>query len=67
MNKAVTAHADKIRPSRTFPGVRRSRCARESSAAELKRLRNTSIEDRVLEALGMSERFAWLLPTPKHR
>jgi hypothetical protein len=67
MKKAITAHAEKIRTPRTFPALRKSRCAQESLASELKRLRKLSIEERVLEALGMSERFAWILPTPKHR
>lgn len=67
MNKVTHAHADRIRTSRTFPVLRKSRCGQESLAAELKRLRKLSIEDRVLEALGMSNRFAWILSTPKHR
>ncbi len=43
---------------------RRSASAEASFQAELERVRGMSIEQRVLEALTMSERFAWLVPTP---
>jgi hypothetical protein len=67
MKEAISRHSGKTRTPRTFPALRKSRCAQESLAAELKRLRKLSIEERILEALDMSDRFAWILPTPKHR
>ncbi len=46
-----------------FPDARRSRSAELSFAMEMKRLRGMSIEERVLEALSLSERFFWLNPS----
>jgi len=45
--------------------MRKSQSACQSLDAELARLRRMSIEDRVLEALSLNERFAWLKPTGK--
>jgi len=52
---------------RAFPELRRSRCAGQSFAEELRRLHAMSIEERVVEALGMDQRFAWLAPARKDR
>ena len=47
--------------------MRKSRCAQLSFAVELQRLHAMSVEDRVLEALGMHTHFAGLDPTPMDR
>ena len=44
--------------------MRTSRSARQSFDAEMTRLRGMSIEERVLEALGMAERYSWLERKP---
>ncbi len=50
------------REGNSFPEKRRSRSAAQSFEMEMKRLRSMTIEERVLEALGLSERFSWLTP-----
>jgi hypothetical protein len=67
MNKASTGHSSKIRVREGFPALRKSHCAQASFAVELKRLRAMSIEERVLEALGLHNRFSWIDPIPKDR
>jgi len=47
--------------------MRKSHSAAQSFAQELKRLRAMSIEERILEALGMAERFSWLVPVNKEK
>lgn len=54
--------ANRRRGTNPFPGKRKSRSAEQSFAGELKRLRGMSMEQRVIEALGMSERFSWIPP-----
>ena len=51
----------------TFPAMRKSHCAQQSFAAEMKRLHAMSIEQRVLEALSMSMRFSGIFPVQKER
>ena len=43
---------------------RRSACATRSRERELARFRNLSVEERIVAALSMGTRFAWLKPTP---
>ncbi len=50
-----------------FPAMRKSHCAQQSFAAELNRLHAMSIEQRVLEALGMRRRFTGIFPAQKDR
>ncbi|MDA3874818.1 MAG: hypothetical protein PF795_12770 [Kiritimatiellae bacterium] len=42
--------------------ARRSFSAEASRQAELDRLRRMSVEERILEALNMTQRYAWLKP-----
>ncbi len=49
----------------TLSAMRKSHCAALSFAQELKRLRSMSVEERIVEALGMGQRFAWLSPVNK--
>lgn len=42
--------------------ARRSLSAEASRQAELDRLRRMSAEERILEALNMTQRYAWLKP-----
>lgn len=65
MNK--TPITDSSVAGSTFPRPRKSRCAEQARAAELARLRRMSIEDRITEALSMSDRFSWLQPAAKGR
>jgi hypothetical protein len=44
-------------------GPRRSTCATQSRERELARLRSLSVEERIVAALTMGTRFAWLKPT----
>jgi len=44
----------------SFPRSRKSHCAQQSLTREINRLRSMTIEARVLEALGMNQRFDWL-------
>lgn len=44
-------------------GPRRSACATRSRERELARLRSLSVEERIVAALTMGTRFAWLKPT----
>jgi hypothetical protein len=46
---------------------RRSACATRSRERELARLKSLSVEERVVAALTMGARFAWLKPTPGPR
>lgn len=48
-----------------FPRRRRSACADAALRAELERIGQMTIEERVKAALSMRERFAWLNPTDK--
>jgi hypothetical protein len=67
MNKAVKQPAKRIRSPQSLPSMRKSRSAQESFAAEMQRLRAMSIEERVLEALGMDTRLPQAIPGPKAR
>lgn len=58
-------HQPASRGKPSFPVMRKSCSAEPSFAMELKRLRGLSVEERVLEALGMGDRFSWLAPTRK--
>ncbi len=62
------ANAKKGSPleGKPFPRRQRSCSADKSFESEMKRLRSMSIEERVLEALGMSKRFSWLNPAKKN-
>jgi len=44
---------------------RRSASANASLAAEMERLRQMTIEERIKAALSMRDRFAWLDPAAK--
>lgn len=46
-----------------FPRLRNSRSAQQSFDAEMKRLRGLTLEARILEALGMTERYSWIETT----
>jgi hypothetical protein len=67
MNKAALQNSNNARETQTFPAMRKSHCAQQSFAAELNRLHAMSIEQRVLEALGMSRRFSGISPAQKDR
>jgi hypothetical protein len=43
---------------------RRSACAAQSRAAELARLRQLSVQERIKTALTIGTRFTWLKPMP---
>ncbi len=58
-------HASEVQNQQAFPRMYESRSARISFEMELKRLHGMTIEDRVLEALGMYERFFWFFPQEK--
>jgi hypothetical protein len=59
-------YAPEKRPKgQTFPRMRKSQSAQQSFTEEVNRLHGMSIEERVLEALGMNQRFSWLNPTPR--
>ena len=60
----------KSSPPRRVPkaaGARKSHCANQSLAAEQQRLRGMSMEERVLEALGMAMRYSWTEPVAHKR
>jgi len=65
MNKAALQNANSSLEAQTFPAMRKSHCAQQSFAAELNRMHAMSIEQRVIEALGMSRRFAGIFPVQK--
>lgn len=46
------------------PSGRRSACADASLHAEIERLSQMSVEERITEALTMGQRFEALKPTP---
>jgi len=48
----------------TMGAPRRSACATRSRERELARLRSLSVEERIVAALTMGTRFAWLKPVP---
>ncbi len=48
----------------TMGAPRRSACATRSGERELARLRSLSVEERIVAALAMGTRFAWLKPVP---
>lgn len=48
-----------------IPRRRRSACADAALRAELARVEQMTIEERVKAALSIPERFAWLTPTAK--
>lgn len=54
-----------MKEKQIYPAMQKSHCAAQSFAQELKRLCAMSVEERVLEALGMGERFSWLAPADK--
>ena len=47
--------------------LRRSSCASQSFVQELQRVRNMTVEERALEALGMADRFSWVTPVGKQQ
>jgi hypothetical protein len=53
---------DKASVANGFPKMIPSTSADKSFARELERVKNLSIESRVVEALTMKERFDWLNP-----
>jgi len=67
MNKAALQNTNRSQETQTFPAMRKSHSAQQSFAAELDRLHAMSIEERVLEALGMSRRFSGIIPARKER
>jgi len=52
-------------PETSFPKKRRSSSADASRAAEIERLRGMSVEQRIKEALSLSQRFRDFLPARK--
>jgi len=48
----------------SLPRPRRSACAEAALDAEIERLSRMTIEERVLAALTLRERFDWLRPEP---
>ncbi len=50
-------------PSNTRLGSVSSACASASRKAEMERVREMSVEERILAALSMKANFAWLQPT----
>jgi hypothetical protein len=67
MNKAALQYPNRTQEMQTFPAMRKSHCAQQSFAAEMKRLHAMTIEQRVLEALSMSMRFSGIFPVQKER
>jgi hypothetical protein len=65
MSKTPTTCSYVAEPA--FPRPRKSHCADQARTAELARLRRLSIEERIAEALSMSDRFSWLRPTAEGR
>ena len=50
-----------MKPPRPKPHrPRRSACAEASLQAEIGRLSRMTVEERIMEALSMGERFAWV-------
>ena len=43
---------------------RASACAQASLQAEIERVRRMTVEERILAALQMKSKFAWLQPSP---
>lgn len=43
----------------------RSACAEASFRAQLERIRAMSVEERILAALSLSRKFAWIQPAPR--
>lgn len=67
MTRKAQTKANPAKRARTNSAARKSHSADASFAAELRRLREMSIEDRVLEALGMGSRYAGLEPVARER
>jgi hypothetical protein len=63
MKRAEHGRGRTAPPREQFPRAVASACARKSFERELARLRSMSVEERIMEALTMSEEFAWLEPT----
>lgn len=62
---ALHDQMSEVQNQRAFPRMYESHSARISFETELKRLRGMTIEERVIEALGMHERFFEFLPQEK--
>ena len=62
MERAEHGHGCTAPPREKFPRAVASACARKSFERELARLRSMSVEERIMEALTMSDEFAWLKP-----
>jgi hypothetical protein len=52
-------------PTRAGAAPRRSASAAQSRELERERIRRLSVHERIVAALGMSERFAWLKPASR--
>jgi len=56
----------KVNPSpASLPPPRRSRSAAASRRAEMRRVEQMTVEERIHAALTMSRRFAWLRPSAR--
>ena len=51
----------------SLPPARRSRSAAASRRAEMRRIEQMTVEERIGAALTMSRRFAWLQPAARTR
>ena len=58
------AHDSHTTDALTIRGPRRSACLTKSREREQARLRRLSVEERIVAALTMGARFAWLKPAP---
>lgn len=57
-------HNPNLPPATMRPTARRSACAAQSRARELERLRRLSVEERIVAALTIADRYLWLKPKP---
>lgn len=67
MRRSAAQKSPPLRRVRKASVARKSHCANQSLAAELQRLRGMSMEERVLEALGMGMRYSWIEPVAHKR
>ena len=56
-----------MQDKRICPSERGSHSASQSFVQELQRVRNMTVEERALEALGMADRFSWVTPVGKQQ
>lgn len=52
-----------MRPEEETVNPRASACAEASLQAEIERVRRMTVEERILAALQLKARFAWLQPS----